>query len=78
MGVWQTGAGLTAQFREDGTCDVDGENAYYFVPNIYAIYTGNDPDDLNYAYEIVSYGTNYLTLRNVKTKTLYRFTRVEE
>ena len=78
MGFWDTGKGVTMEFREDGSCTIEGEDYYYFAPNIYAINIGDDPDDLSYTYEIVSYGANYLTLRHAKTKTLYRMTRAGE
>ena len=78
MGTWETKKGELMSFREDGTCTIEGRNYYYYAPNIYGLHTGDSPDDLSLTYEIVSYGTNYLTLRNVKTKTLYRFTRAGE
>ena len=66
------------EFREDGSCTIENKNYYYYAPNIYALQTGDSPDDLSLTYEIVTYGDNYLTLRHVKQKTLYRMTRVNK
>ena len=78
MGVWETKQGALMEFREDGTCTIDNRNYYYYVPNMYAVQTGDSPDSLSNTFEIVTYGDNYLTLRHVKQKTLYRMTRVEK
>ena len=41
-------------------------------------YLGDSPDSLAYAYEIVSYGKNDMTLRHAKQKTIYRLKRAGE
>ncbi len=78
MGVWESDRDQTFEFREDGTCNLLGEEAYYFVPNMYAVNTGDEPDPSTVTYEIVSLRQNALTLRHTKNRTLYRLTRVEE
>ena len=69
---------LRFDFREDGTCTLDGQEAYYFVPNMYAVNTGEEPSPTAATYEIVSLKQNALTLRHIKSKTTYRLKRVEE
>ena len=78
MGQWETDKGQRFDFREDGTCTLDGQEAYYFVPNMYAVNTGEEPSPTAATYEIVSLKQNALTLRHIKSKTTYRLKRVEE
>ncbi len=78
MGTWQSSKGSFMEFREDGTCTIESRNYYYYIPSIYALHIGDQPDDLAYTYEIVSFDENSLTLRNVKQKTLYKMTRVKD
>ena len=79
MGIWKNNKDDSyMEFREDGTCTIENRNYYYYAPNIYALNIGDQPDDLAYTYEIVTYSEHYLTLRHVKQKTIYRMTRVED
>ncbi|MBQ6257351.1 MAG: hypothetical protein IJJ60_12230, partial [Clostridia bacterium] len=78
MGTWESSKGIVMEFREDGTCTIENRNYYYYTPNVYALQIGDQPDSLNYTYEIVSFGENSMTLRHVKLKTLYRMTRVKD
>ena len=78
MGQWESDKGQKFEFREDGTCSLDGDEAYYYVPNMYAVNTGTEPDPTTATYEIVSIRQNALTLRHTKNKTTYRLKRVEE
>lgn len=77
MGKWESTKGVAMEFREDGTCTIDGRTAYYYATT-YALETGETPDDLAYTYNIVSNSKNSLTLRHEKTNTLYRLQRVAE
>jgi len=78
MGKWETERGQTFEFREDGSCNLIGDEAYYYVPNMYAVNTGSEPNPTTLTYEIVSQKQSALTLRNTKTRTTYRLKRVEE
>ena len=78
MGLWESEKGQKFEFREDGSCSLAGEEAYYYVPNMYAVNTGAEPDPSTVTYEIVSIKQNALTLRHTKNRTIYRLTRVEE
>jgi hypothetical protein len=78
IGTWEMAKGGYMEFREDGTCTIDNRNYYFFAPNIYALHIGDEPDDMTYTYEIVTYSDQYLTLRHVKQKTIYRMTRVKD
>ena len=82
IGLAKNGSVWGARFRYknlrrmDGTCTIESRNYYYYIPSIYALHIGDQPDDLAYTYEIVSFDENSLTLRNVKQKTLYKMTSV--
>ena len=78
MGKWQSGKGLTIEFREDGTCTIDGKDYYYKVPNKYSINVGDSPDTTVYAYNILDQSKNKLNLRDVKNSTVHYFSRVQE
>lgn len=77
MGKWESSKGVKMEFREDGTCTIDGAEACYYATT-YALETGETADDLSYTYNIVSNKEKSLTLRHEKTNTLYRMQRVEE
>lgn len=78
MGAWETDKNQLFVFREDGTCLLDGQEAWYYVPNMYAVNTGEEPLPTAATYEIVSMKQSALTLRHIKNKTTYRLKRVEE
>ena len=77
LGQWRSVKGYTAEFREDYTCTIDGVDYYYNVPNDFAISLGSSMENVNKAYEIVDCTKKKLNLRNLKTGTVYYFTRVE-
>ena len=76
MGKWESSKGMVMEFREDGTCTIDGREYYYYA-NMFALDIGDRPDDLSYVYNIVSDNKNTLTLRHEKQNILYRMTRVK-
>ena len=77
MGTWETSKGVRMEFREDGTCAIDGRE-YYYSASVYALNLGDRPEELSLAYSIVSNSEKKLTLQHVKQKTYYRMTRVTE
>lgn len=77
MGKWESNKGVEMEFREDGTCTIDGRTACYYATT-YALETGETQDDLAYTYNIVSNSKNSLTLRHEKTNVLYRMQRTAE
>ena len=76
MGKWESPKGAVMEFREDGTCTIDGEELFYYA-GVYSLDTGDSPDNLSYTYNIVSNSQNSLTLRHERLNLLYRMTRVE-
>ena len=77
MGKWESAKGMVMEFREDGTCTIDGKDYYYYA-SVYALDIGDRADDLDYVYNIVSNSKNKLTLRHEKQNILYRMDRVTE
>ncbi len=80
MGTWRSNKGYIAEFREDGTCTVLGENyGYYNFPSRYTLSLGDGPDSARVAYEVLDQSANKLNLRVINTTSgEYYFTRVTE
>ena len=76
MGKWESSKGAIMEFREDGTCTIEGKDYYYYA-SMYSLEIGDRPDDLEYTYNILSNTQNNLTLRHEKQNILYRMKRVE-
>ena len=76
LGRWQSTKGVVMDFKEDGTCVIDGEELY-FAGQIYRVSTGASPDQLEYRYNITHMTKNTMTLREAKTKKLYKMTRLD-
>ena len=70
--------GVSMEFRDDGTCLIDGREAYYNCPNMYAMDTGDRPDELSYTFNILNSSRNVLNLKHEKKNVIYRMTRAEE
>ena len=77
MGKWESSKGAVMEFREDGTCTIEGQDYYYYA-SVYALDIGERADDLSYVYNILSNTKNKLTLRHEKQNILYRMDRVTE
>ena len=77
MGAWETDKGVRMEFREDGTCTIDGQDSYYYATT-YALNIGDSPDTLKYTYNIVSLSGKALTLRHEEQNVYYRMTRAAE
>ena len=77
LGRWVSRTGVEMEFREDGTCTIDGK-AYYFRGSQFAFYAGSRPDQLKDEWTIYDCDQKVLSVENNKTKVQYRMTRVEE
>ena len=77
LGRWVSRTGIEMEFREDGTCTIDGK-AYYFRGSQFAFYTGTQPDQLKDEWTIYDCDQKVLSVENNKAKVPYRMTRVEE
>ena len=77
LGTWISRTGVVMEFREDGTCTIDGKG-YYFRGSQFAFYAGTQPDQLKDEWTIFSCENDVLSVENNKTKTQYRMTRQTE
>ena len=79
LGTWRNDDGVTFVFREDGTCDLNGEKLYFLVDN-YVMETGVTPDALSNTHKVSSLDGDSLTLRDLRGSTIitYKMTRVTE
>lgn len=77
LGRWLSRTGIEMEFRDDGTCTIDGK-AYYFRGSQFAFYTGAQPDALRDEWTIYDCTNETLSVENNKSKVQYRMTRITE
>lgn len=77
LGSWISAKGTHMEFRDDGTCTIDGKDAYFTV-SMYAMSVGSSADNLNQSWKIYSCTEKNLSVINNSTKTQYKLTRVTE
>lgn len=77
LGSWISVTGIHMEFKEDGTCTLDGRS-YYFFASQYAFFTGDKPDQLRTEWTIHSCTEEVLSIQNNKTNVQYKLTRVTE
>ncbi len=77
LGRWVSRTGIEMEFREDGTCTIDGK-AYYFRGSQFAFFLGNSPDALKEEWTIYDCDESVLSVENNKAKVQYSMTRVTE
>ena len=77
LGKWVSLTGVRMEFREDGTCTIDGKD-YYFRGTTFAFYVGNSPDELTGEWMIYDCQGDNLSIQNIKTKSQYKLTREKE
>ena len=76
LGKWESTKGVQMEFREDGTCTIDGKD-YYFSAIQYSLSLGDSELSLRYAYNITRVTDNQLTLTDAKTKKIFRMSRLQ-
>ena len=77
LGTWVSRTGVYMEFRDDGTCTLDGKN-YYFRGSQFSFFVGDKPDALNTEWTIFSCQNDVLSVQNNKTGSQYKLTRVTE
>jgi len=77
LGKWVSLTGVRMEFRENGTCTIDGKD-YYFRGTTFAFYVGNSPDELTGEWMIYDCQGDNLSIQNIKTKSQYKLTREKE
>ena len=77
LGRWVSRTGIEMDFRDDGTCIIDGK-AYYFRGSQFSFFVGSKPDALKDEWTIYDCSDTVLSVENNKTKVQYSMTRVTE
>ncbi|MDD2647717.1 MAG: hypothetical protein PHI27_13130 [Eubacteriales bacterium] len=76
FGSWK-GVNMTAEFREDGSCVIDGVE-YQFGVQSYGLLLGATRDDMKAIYSIAYVGKSSLTLRNNNSSRDFKMQKVTE
>ena len=73
LGKWVSRTGIKMEFRDDGTCTIDGRD-YCFYAATYAFYLGDRPEELTAEWKIHRCTSDHLSIENVKAKAQYSLT----
>ena len=79
LGTWTSASGKTAVFREDGTCNLMGEELFFRVSS-FSLYTGTSADAMSITHKVSSIDEKGLTLRDIRDggDKVYKFTRAQQ
>ncbi len=79
LGKWEGKNGNAMEFREDGTCTIDGEELFFNVNN-YAMNTGVSATSLTLTHKVSAVTEKSLSLRDMRDgrNVVYKLTRVAE
>ncbi|MBQ2701227.1 MAG: hypothetical protein IJF65_08755 [Clostridia bacterium] len=80
LGKWVSSSGVEMEFRDNGTCNLGGEELYFTVSGTYSMLTGTDPDHLESTHRVSRIDKKSLTLRDTRygRTVTYKMTRVED
>ncbi len=77
IGRWKSQSGMELTFRRDGTCTIDGKNAYYGGSG-YELYVGDEPYPTRRFYQVINLRRGTLTLKEIDADKNIRVTYVGE
>ena len=79
LGKWKSKTGVAMEFREDGTCTIDGEELFFNVSGTYSMLTGVTKERLTLTHKVTAVYENDLTLRDIRggKNTIIKLTREE-
>lgn len=78
LGSWESTTGKKAVFRDDGTCNLMGQELTFQVDS-YSLLTGTDPQALTLTHKLTVLTREGMTLREVaQDGVVYKFTRVSD
>ncbi len=79
LGKWTSKAGVIMEFREDGTCTIDGEELFFNVSGTYSMLTGVTKERLTLTHKVTAVYENDLTLRDIRDgrNSVIKLSRVE-
>jgi tetratricopeptide (TPR) repeat protein len=76
LGKWESTKGVLMEFREDGSCTIDGREMF-FLAALYRLSTGDLPGELSYTHNIVRLTDTGMTLRDESTQKIFKMTRAD-
>ena len=74
LGLWVSTTGVVMEFKDDGTCVIDGSEYYFYAKN-FSLTTGKDPDELTTKWTIHSCNGKTMSLENTRTHKQYKLTK---
>ena len=79
LGKWTSKTGVNMEFREDGTCTIDGEELFFNVSGTYSMLTGVTKDRLTLTHKVTAVYEKDMTLRDIRDgkNKVIKLTRVE-
>ena len=77
LGLWVSTTGVVMEFKDDGTCTIDGQEYYFYAKN-FSLETGEDADNLNGRWTIHSCNGKTMSLENNRTHRQYKLTKQVE
>ncbi len=79
LGKWVSKGGIAMEFREDGTCVIDGEELFFNVMGAYSMSTGVTRDRLTLTHKVTAVSAKGLTLRDIRDgkNIIIKLTKVE-
>jgi tetratricopeptide (TPR) repeat protein len=79
LGKWTSKTGVSMEFREDGTCLIDGEELFFNVSGTYSMLTGVTKDRLTLTHKVTAVYEKDMTLRDIRDgkNKVIKLTRVE-
>lgn len=80
LGKWISASGVQMEFRDNGTCNIAGEELYFGFANTYVMVTGTDPDKMAPTHRVSRVDAKSLSLRDTRGEhtITYKMTRGAE
>lgn len=78
LGSWESSGGLKAEFRLDGSCNINGREAFFRVSN-FSLLIGDSPEKLGNGFQIFQLTEKGMSIRDLKgDEKTYKYTRTAE
>jgi len=77
LGLWVSNTGIVMEFRDDGTCTINGDELYFYAKN-FSLETGDSEDSLKNKWTIHSCNGKTMSLENTRTRKQYKLTKQTE
>ncbi|MBR5231345.1 MAG: hypothetical protein IKW00_03750 [Clostridia bacterium] len=74
LGLWVSNTGIVMEFRDDGTCTINGDELFFYAKN-FSLETGEKEDALKTKWTIHSCNGKTMSLENTRTRKQYKLTK---